>query len=173
MIQHSKVPPPVARLFLLAIVAFPFGTSETPLRAVSVSESIAATTSDPCALACWMGSGGSCPTDYHIAILTEVESARNVEWGTGPHYDYQCYPQSCQAKHGFDCEFIEGLEDLRTSLVTVDAQRTSSLIRQGNDRVVLNLARSAIQALNCRGEVVAHMPVSSPFARRVQSLLNE
>ena len=161
----------LAAVLLLAIVVAVLGTPEATVRAISVAEPIVATAAEPCALVCWMGSGGSCPTDYHIALTTEVESARNVEWGTGPHNDYMCYPQDCETKHGFDCVIPEGLEALRASLVDGDANRASMLIRQNNERVVLNRARSALQALSCTGEVIAHMPISPVFAARVEVML--
>jgi hypothetical protein len=162
----------LAAVSLLAIVVFMLSTRETPLLAVSLSEPIAPTTAGPCALVCWMGLGGSCPTDYHLAITTENAEFRNVEWGTGPHNDYLCYPQSCEERHGFNCEPIPaGLEELRASLISDDAERTSMLIRQSNERIVLNLARSAVQAVGCANDVVAHMPVTPVFARRLQDLL--
>lgn len=162
----------LAVVLLLAIVAAVLATPEATVRAISVTEPIVATAAEPCALVCWMGLGGSCPTDYHMAQTTEVETARNVEWGTGPHNDYMCYPQDCETKHGFDCEPIpEGLEALRASLADGDARRASMLIRRNNERVVLNRARSAVQALSCTGEVIAHMPVSPAFAARVEVML--
>ena len=162
--------PPFAAVLVLA--AFTLGERETPLEAVSISTPVVNVAAGPCALVCWMGFGGSCPTDHHLAVTTEVESARNVEWGTGPHNDYQCYPQSCEVKHGFDCDMIEGLEELRASLAAGDAEGTSILIRQSNARVVINRERSAVQALSCTGEVVAHLPVAARFADRVQGMLH-
>lgn len=161
----------MAVMLAVAIVGIGRGIQETKLHAVSVSEPVVAESHGPCALACWMGLGGSCPSDYHLAITTSVESARNAEWGTGPHNDYMCYAGSCDEMHGLDCTPLEELESLRASMASEDIVRTALLLRNTDRDIVLNVGRSAIQVLDCQSAVVAHLPISTRDLHRLQALL--
>ena len=152
-------------LVTVAVVAIAgFSAPETRLHAAALSEPVIVTEGGECAVHC--GPFG-CPSGWHLAILT-MQSFLNSEWGSGPHYDFNCYPGTCDDEHP-ECDQIEGeeLEVLRLALAGDDVLEAARFINQHSARVVMNLARSAVQVSSCRGEIVAHLPVDEVFSRRV------
>jgi hypothetical protein len=100
-----------------------------------------------------------------------MQSHLNSQWGSGPHYDFNCYEGTCDDEHEACTPEAEGLEQLRTALATADVVAAAAVIAEHEGTVAVNAARSAVQVSNCSGEVVAHLPISNAFARKVQTVL--
>jgi hypothetical protein len=103
-----------------------------------------------------------CSSGWHVAW----DGEDNV-WAGGTHPD-DCHPQSCSNAHGL-CPAPEA-EFTTAELITLAesaaaASEVSHLIGLiGDEQVALNARRAAIQVTNCRGEVVAHLPVPAEIA---------
>lgn len=120
-----------------------------------------------CAVHC---GGFECPAEWHLAILTQ-QSFLNAEWGSGPHYDFNCYEGLCADEHPWCEPIAPALEDLRLALSRHDLAAVAVLINR-EDRIQLNVHRSAIQVSSCQGDLAAHLPLSRANAARIQGVVN-
>lgn len=103
-----------------------------------------------------------CTAGWHDAWDSpENNATRNG----GAHLDYQCREYTCDVRHGPLCgggteiTFAE-MERIRSSLTQGEAGQLYEVIERHPERTFLNVARSALQVLNCKGDVVAHFPMS-------------
>jgi hypothetical protein len=60
-------------------------------------------------------------------------------------------------------------EGLRQAVAGEDSSTVSKMLSSQPDIVLLSVARSAVQVLDCTGAVVMHLPVSRAFTERVQA----
>lgn len=93
---------------------------------------------------------------------------------------FQCGLDGCHsnwrqdgcAAHHQTCSGTTFLENERTYQLVDEAVRHGdwawlATLRRGNDQVVLNTERSAIQVTNCAGQVIASFTVSAPILEQV------
>jgi len=93
----------------------------------------------------------------------------------GAHaFPWDCRPGACDTMHGPYCP-LPGLdpmtnaqlEELRTSILSEDVWALSAMVAARSGEVKVNLQRSAIQLVNCDGDVFMHLPIALALAKAV------
>jgi hypothetical protein len=119
-----------------------------------------------------------CHPSYHNAWWVADPDSITSSWGSGRHVQNQtpCYFESCEDEHP-SCEgggedlLAIGFDSLKSSIVNADPATVRAFIAEAGPKAIeVNVDRSAIQILGCKGSVIAHIPISSD---RVESLIDE
>ena len=114
-----------------------------------------------------------CPEGWHLAAPAGTYSIPAV-WtrNGGVHLNGECFTGSCATKHGPACTSGSNLaaadvQALRKSILKRDPQAIRSLIAAHPKNMVHNGARSAVQLMNCSGQVIAHLPLSATLSAQI------
>ena len=121
---------------------------------------------------CELQCNDGCLIGEHDA-LDVGESGRNAMRNGGAHPEPpdNCFSGSCDTKHGPvwpECDVPvspetltqpELIESVRPAVLAQDAGRLGTLAAKYPSWVRLNRERAAIQVANCKGRVVAHLPL--------------
>jgi len=121
---------------------------------------------------CELQCNNGCFTGQHDAIDVG-ESGRNAMRNGGAHPEPpdNCFSGSCDTKHGPvwpECDVPvspetltqpELIESVRLAVLAKDAARLGTLTAKYPSWIKLNQERAAIQVANCKGRVVAHLPL--------------
>lgn len=110
--------------------------------------------------------GDWCEAGYHDAWNNPAHApwTRNGGAHSGEN---PCWSGTCETRHGPECTLTlptplqsSDLEQLRVAVANSDANATAALQRDHSQQLSVNESRSAIQIVDCRGSVFAHLPVS-------------
>lgn len=125
-----------------------------------------------CDIDCGEGDFFGCDPGQHQAWDT-VPAFQAWTRNGGVHQD-DCWPYTCDVRHGPFCGYQnspEALEALRVLVRAHDVRGLAASIIEHPEAIRLNTRRSAVQVLNCKGNVVFHMPLPSSFAKAVSLAL--
>ena len=119
-----------------------------------------------------------CPDGWHDAWET-IPRLRNYTRNGGVHPigppEEQCFPGTCDEKHGPACSDGGGMfamvdmDRLRGSIEQKNVQAVKDVLANHTLSTALNVERSAVQVMDCEGAVIAHFPVGQKLLDRVSA----